>query len=125
MKPVVAATLLAVVFLLALAASAAANPTRPNPISAARQDLATGQGYSPTMLVRELRSQGYSPAAAAYAVSHMGADWNVQAVIVAKEFLTSGKRLFTRDQMLAALQLKGFTYGEADYAERAVMPLAG
>ena len=60
----------------------------------AQNALRSANNYLNTMpfsyngLIKQLEYEGYSHAAATYAASHCGADWNLQAKLAAKKYLS-------------------------------------
>ena len=70
-------------------------------------------GFSKKGLIRQLEFEGYSTTEATYAVNNCGANWNEQAVRVAKNYLnTMG---FSKQGLIDQLIFEGFTDDEATY----------
>jgi hypothetical protein len=90
-------------------------------LTSAQGYLSDGQGFSRTGLIGQLTSaygEGFNQADATWAVDHSGANWNDQAVISAKGYMSDGQG-FSRggliDQLTSAYG-EQFTYAQATYA---------
>lgn len=94
-------------------AAPTAAPAPLTPLQAAQAALAEGP-YSPKGLTDHLIDLGYSYDEASGAVAQCGADWDAQAVLIAKQILWDAP--CCRSQLIAELQ-RGFT---AEVAQRAV-----
>ena len=87
---------------------------------AAKNYLSMGQGFSRAGLIQQLSSQygnGFSQADATWAADNAGADWNAQAAIAAKNYVSSGMG-FSHDSLLQQLTSSygsGFTEQQAGY----------
>jgi hypothetical protein len=94
-------------------------------LTAAQSYLSDGQGFSRQGLIDQLTSQyggQFSQADATWAVDNSGADWNAQAVIAAKGYLSDGQG-FSRQGLIDQLtsQYGGqFTLAQATYAANQV-----
>jgi hypothetical protein len=105
------------------APAAPAGPTasQQQALDAAQNYLSDGQGFSRAGLIQQLTSQygnGFSQADATWAVDNSGADWDAQAVISAKNYMSDGQG-FSRDSLIAQLDSpygSQFTYAQAVYA---------
>jgi hypothetical protein len=108
------------------ATSAPASPAGPTAsqqqaLDAAQNYLSDGQGFSRASLISQLTSQygnGFSQADATWAVDHSGANWDAQAVISAKNYMSDGQgfsRASLIDQLTSAYGSQ-FTYAQAVYA---------
>ena len=64
-------------------------------------------------LVEQLEYEGYTTSEAEYAADNCGADWNLQAVKKAKEYLSVMS--FSRDGLIEQLEYEGFTNSQATY----------
>ncbi len=63
-------------------------------ILSAQGYLDSGQGFSKAGLLDQLTSsygEGFSPKLARFAIRHVDVNWNAQAVISAKNYLSSGQ----------------------------------
>jgi hypothetical protein len=90
-------------------------------LTSAQSYLSDGQGFSRAGLIQQLSSsagEGFGVADATWAVDHSGADWNAQAVMSAKGYMSDGQG-FSRagliDQLTSSAG-EGFTYAQATYA---------
>jgi Host cell surface-exposed lipoprotein len=108
--------------------STSASPTTPAMTSSEQQAvesvqsyLSDGEGFSYQGLLQQLTSSygsGFSESDAKFALSYLNPDWNSQAVIAAKSYLSDGEGfskvgLF---QQLTSSYGSGFTTTQADYA---------
>jgi hypothetical protein len=91
-----------------------------NAIRSAQQYLSLGSGFSRSGLIQQLSSQagdGFPMAEAVFAVNHIKVDWNQQAYLSGKNYLSlSG---FSRAGLIQQLTSKagdGFTLAQATYA---------
>ena len=64
-------------------------------------------------LVRSLEAEGFSLPNAVYAADHCGADWERQAVLCVRRWLS--EHPFPLRQLLARLMEEGFTEAQARY----------
>jgi hypothetical protein len=60
-----------------------------------------------------LKFEGYTKAQAIYGVNASHANWNVEAVKSAKEYLKTSP--FSRSGLIAQLRFEGFTLAQATY----------
>lgn len=115
------------------APSSAAAPATPAPASpsmttaqaqalqSAQSYLSDGQGFSRAGLIAQLDSPDggqFSVADATWAADHSGADWDAQAVISAKSYMSDGQG-FSRSGLIAQLDSPDggqFTEAQAAYA---------
>jgi hypothetical protein len=87
---------------------------------AAKSYLADGQGFSQAGLLQQLTSQygnGFAQADAQWAIDNSGADWNAQALVAAKGYLSDGQG-FSQAGLIAQLTStsgNGFTQDQAQY----------
>lgn len=108
------------------APTAAASPTshatteQKQAVLAAKNYLAVGSGFSRQGLIDQLSSSygsGFSVAVATAAVDSLGADWNAQAVISAKNYLSIGTG-FSHASLVSQLDSPygaKFTPAQAEY----------
>jgi len=109
------------------APAAPAGPTtsQQQALTSAQGYLSDGQGFSRAGLISQLDSQyggQFSVADATWAVDHSGADWNAQAVIAAKGYMSDGQG-FSRQGLIDQLDSPyggQFTYAQATYAANQV-----
>jgi hypothetical protein len=93
---------------------------REQAIQAAQSYLDMGSGFSRAGLIQQLSSSygsGFTTALATFAVDNVHANWNQQAVLSAKSYLSMGG--FSRDgliQQLTSSYGEQFTYAQAVYA---------
>lgn len=91
---------------------------------AAQGYLDSGIGFSRASLTAQLDSaygNGFSKADATWAVNNLNADWNAQAVVAAKGYMSMGG--FSRASLIAQLTSaygNQFTHAQAVYAAHAV-----
>jgi len=110
------------------APSAPAAPAAPAPTAAQQQALSSaqgylsdGQGFSEAGLLKQLTSsygEKFATADAEWAIAQLHPDWNAQAVISAKGYMSDGQG-FSRDgliQQLTSSYGEGFTLAQATYA---------
>ena len=89
-------------------------------LTAAQSYLSDGQGFSRAGLISQLSSSAggqFSVADATWAVDNSGTDWDAQAVIAAKGYLSDGQG-FSRQALIDQLTSPyggQFTYAEAVY----------
>lgn len=101
----------------AAAALAAETPGQSNARQSAAQYLSMGTGFSRAGLINQLSSsagEGYSLADATYGVDAQHADWNAQAVLSAKNYLSIEP--FSRAGLIEQLSSsagEGFTHAQA------------
>ena len=108
--------------------SAPAAPAAPAPTAGQQQALTSaqgylsdGQGFSKAGLLDQLTSsagEGFSMADAKWAIRHAHPDWNAQAVISAKGYMSDGQG-FSRQGLIDQLSSsagEGFTVAQATYA---------
>jgi hypothetical protein len=90
-----------------------------NAAGAAANYLSEGSGWSKVGLIAQLDSSfgdGYTVAQATYGVDSQGANWDAQAVLCAKGYLSTGS--FSRAGLIAQLDSSygnQFTYAQAVY----------
>jgi len=90
-------------------------------VTSAQGYLTDGQGFSYKGLLDQLTSQygeGFSQADAKFAIGYLHPDWNAQAVIAAKGYLSDGQG-FSRQSLISQLDSPyggQFTYDQAVYA---------
>jgi hypothetical protein len=90
-------------------------------LAAAKGYLSDGQGFSQAGLIQQLTSSSgnqFTQDQAQYGVDNAGADWNAQAVMAAKGYMSSGMG-FSRDsliQQLTSAYGNQFTEDQAEYA---------
>jgi hypothetical protein len=105
------------------APAAPAGPTvsQQQALDSAQSYLSDGQGFSRAGLIKQLTSkygEGFSQADATWAVDHSGANWDAQAVISAKSYMSDGQG-FSRAGLIDQLTSpygEQFTYPQAVYA---------
>jgi Host cell surface-exposed lipoprotein len=105
------------------APAAPAGPTasQQQALDSAQSYLSDGQGFSRAGLIKQLTSkygEGFSQADATWAVDHSGADWDAQAVMSAKCYMSDGQG-FSRASLIDQLTSpygEQFTYAQAVYA---------
>ena len=91
-----------------------------NAIKSAQQYLSLGGGFSRAGLITQLSSkngEGFKQADAVFAVNHIKVDYNQQAVLSAKAYLSMGG--FSRAGLIEQLSSKagdGYTKAQATYA---------
>jgi Host cell surface-exposed lipoprotein len=117
--------------------SAAPGPTQTTPaapqytvaqqqaIQAAQGYLSDGEGFSRAGLIQQLDSpdgSGFTHALAVFAVKHIQVNWDQQAVIAAKGYMSDGEGFSYSSlvQQLDSSYGSGFTYAQAVYAAKAV-----
>lgn len=94
-------------------------------LSSAQGYLSDGQGFSRLGLISQLSSPSgdkFSVADATWAVDHTNTDWNAQAVISAKGYMSDGQG-FSRSGLISQLDSPSgdnFTYAQASQAATAV-----
>jgi Host cell surface-exposed lipoprotein len=92
-----------------------------NAIQSAQNYLSIGSGFSRAGLIQQLTSKagsGFKLDDAVFAVNHVKVDWNKQAVLSAKNYLSIGTG-FSRTGLIQQLTSKagsGFTLAQATYA---------
>jgi Host cell surface-exposed lipoprotein len=69
--------------------------------------------FSRSGLIRQLKYEGFSAAAAIYAVDAITVDWNEQAAKSAAAYLESSS--FSRSGLISQLKYEGFTQAQAAY----------
>jgi type IV secretory pathway VirB10-like protein len=96
-----------------------------NAIQAAQNYLSMDSGFSRAGLIQQLSSKygsGFTTADATFAVDHIKVDWNQQAVLAAKNYLSMGTG-FSRAGLIQQLSSKygsQFTLAQATYAANKV-----
>ena len=86
-------------------------------LSAAKDMLKRGYGYSYLQLVEKLMDGDFNVKEAKYAADHCGADWNVQAFLAAKRYVEFAPDYFDREEIIDWLtEYDHFTETEAEYA---------
>jgi hypothetical protein len=91
---------------------------------AAKGYLSAGSGFSKEGLLKQLTStygSGFTRSQAEYAIKNLHPNWDAQAVIAAKGYLSEGG--FSRSSLLQQLTStygSGFTQSQAEYAVRKV-----
>jgi hypothetical protein len=89
-------------------------------VDAANGYLTEGQGFSEEGLIQQLTStsgNGFTEAQADYAIDHVQADWDAQAVDAAKGYMQMGG--FSQESLIQQLTSSagnGFTEAQAEYA---------
>jgi hypothetical protein len=95
-------------------------------VNSASNYLNDGQGFSRAGLLDQLTSsygEGFSQSDAEFAVNYLKPDWNAQAVISAKNYLSDGQG-FSRSGLLEQLTSsygEGFTQAQAEYGVNQAM----
>jgi hypothetical protein len=84
-------------------------------LQSAQGYLSDGQGFSRNGLIEQLEYEKFSPADAAWAADHSGANWNDQAVTSAKGYMSDGQG-FSRQGLIDQLEYEKFTVAQATYA---------
>jgi hypothetical protein len=90
-------------------------------VTAAQDYLSDGQGFSYHGLLQQLTSNygsGFSASDAEFAINYLSPDWDAQAVISAKGYLSDGEG-FSRSSLIQQLTSdygSGFTEAQAEYA---------
>lgn len=89
-------------------------------VTSAQGYLTDGQGFSYAGLLQQLTSQageGFSTADATFALHNLNPDWNAQAVIAAKGYLSDGEGFSQNslEQQLSSPAGDGFTPAQAEY----------
>lgn len=96
-------------------------PAQKQALAAAQNYLDTGMGFSEAGLVKQLSSEygsGFEAADAQWAVAHVGADWNAEAVKAAQNYIDTGMG-FSRAGMIQQLTSEygsQFTQAQAEHA---------
>ena len=102
------------------AAPAGATASQQQALTSAQGYLSDGQGFSRQGLITQLDSPyggQFSVADATWAAGNSGADWNAQAVIAARNYLSDGQG-FSRQGLITQLDSPyggQFTYAQAVY----------
>jgi len=94
---------------------------KPTPQLTAEQENAIGAAgdyldyaaFSRSGLIKQLRFEGYSNAAATFAVDHITVDWKEQAYLSAVAYLDYTH--FSRSGLIKQLKFEGFTTAQATY----------
>jgi hypothetical protein len=94
---------------------------KPTPQLTAEQENAIGSAedyldysaFSRAGLIKQLKFEGYSTAAATFAVDHITVDWKEQAYLSAMEYLDYSH--FSRSGLISQLKFEGFTTKQATY----------
>lgn len=89
-----------------------------NALQSAKNYLALTSGFSYTGLKDQLLYEGFTEKEAIYAVDNCGADWNEQAALSAKGYISMGG--FSKQGLLDQLLYEGFTQAQAEYGVSAV-----
>jgi hypothetical protein len=90
-------------------------------VQSAKGYLEDGQGFSYASLLKQLTSkygEQFSQADAKFAIGYLHPDWNAQAVLSAKGYMSDGQG-FSRSELLDQLTSsygEGFTQAQAEYA---------
>jgi hypothetical protein len=93
-------------------------------VDAAGSYLSEGSGFSQSGLIQQLTSQsgnGFSTAQATYAVNSLNPNWDAQAAIAAKGYVSDGSG-FSRSSLIQQLTSQygnGFTEAQAEYGASA------
>jgi hypothetical protein len=93
-------------------------------VDAAGSYLSEGSGFSQSGLIQQLTSQsgnGFSTAQATYAVNSLNPNWDAQAAIAAKGYVSDGSG-FSRSSLIQQLTSQygnGFTEAQAEYGATA------
>jgi host cell surface-exposed lipoprotein len=82
------------------------------------EDYLATAAFSRSGLIGQLKYEGYSVAAATYAVDAIGANWNAQAAKSARDYLDM--QGFSRSGLIGQLEYDGFTPAQAAYGVNAV-----
>lgn len=82
-------------------------------MESAEQYLNSGS-FSKKGLIKQLEFEGFSKSDATFAVSHVDADWDAQAVKSAKSYLDTGS--FSKQGLIDQLVYEGFTLAQAQKA---------
>ena len=96
-------------------------PAQLQAVLAAKNYLSMGSGFSRAGLIKQLTSSygsGFPRAVAVFAVDSLHVNWNEQAVLAAKNYLSIGSG-FSRAGLIRQLTSSygsGFTYAQALYA---------
>jgi hypothetical protein len=96
-------------------------PAQLQAVLAAKNYLSLGSGFSRVGLIKQLTSSygaGFTMAMAVFAVNSLHVNWNAQAVLAAKNYLSLGSG-FSRAGLIKQLTSSygaGFTYAQALYA---------
>jgi hypothetical protein len=77
------------------------------------QDYLSGQSFSRSGLIAQLKYEGFSAKSATAAVDSLHADWNAQAALTAKDYLAL--QGFSRKGLISQLKYDGFTTAQATY----------
>lgn len=77
------------------------------------QDYLSGQSFSRSGLIAQLKYEGFSTKSATAAVDSLHADWNAQAALTAKDYLDG--QSFSRKSLTSQLEYDGFTHAQAAY----------
>ena len=72
--------------------------------------------FSRSGLIKQLEFEGFSTEDATYGVDAQNADWNEQAVKVAKNYLDS--MAFSREGLIEQLEFDGFSTAEAEFGAK-------
>ena len=77
------------------------------------EDYLAYAAFSRSGLIDQLKYEGYSKAAAAFAVDHITVNWKEQAYLMAKSYLDYTH--FSRSGLISQLKYEGFSTKEATY----------
>jgi hypothetical protein len=77
------------------------------------EDYLDYTAFSRSGLIKQLQFEGYSKAAATFAVDHITVNWNEQAHLAAVAYLDYTH--FSRSGLIKQLQFDGFTNKQATY----------
>jgi hypothetical protein len=94
-------------------------------IDSAKSYLTSGQGFSYNGLLQQLTSQageGFSMSEATFALNHITVNWDQQAAISAKGYMSSGEGFSCSGllQQLTSSSGEGFTQQQAEYGVKSV-----
>lgn len=112
LKKFLAASLVALVALLATSSALASTAGQRNAVNSA-QDYLAYQAFSKSGLIHQLKFEHFSGSDARYAVAHVRVNWNTQAVKSANEYLDY--QSFSRSGLIHQLEFDGFTHSQAAY----------
>ena len=84
-----------------------------NALQKALEYLTYVGGFSREGLGEQLEYEGFSSGEIQYALDHCGADWDEQAVLAARQYLSTMS--FSRQGLIEQLEYEGFTYSQSIY----------
>ena len=80
---------------------------------ASAEQYLSGQSFSRSGLIKQLKFEGFSTADATYGVGAVSVDWNEQAAKSAEQYLSN--QSFSRTGLIEQLKFEGFTEQQAVY----------